>query len=90
MSRRAAKIDTNQKDIVAALRKIGAVVRYLSQGEGLPDLLVGYRAQTFLIEVKNKDGFNRMTPGQKDFHNRWIGGPLLIVHTAEQAIKAIT
>lgn len=88
--RRAAKIDANQRDVIAALRKIGAVVRYLSQGEGLPDLLVGYRAQTYLIEVKNKEGKNRLTPGQKDFHNRWIGGPLIIVHTAEEAIRAIT
>jgi len=94
--RRAAKIDDNQKEVVKALRKVGAVVRYLSQGEGLPDLLVGYRAQTFLVEVKNinthsrEKGGSLLTPAQKDFHDRWIGGSLLIVHDAEQAIKAIT
>ena len=88
--RRAARVDENQRDVVAALRKIGAFVSYLPVGFGVPDLLVGYKGQTFLMEVKNKDGRNRMTQGQIEFHNRWIGGALFIVRTPEAAIKAVT
>ena len=47
--RRAAKIDSNHAEIVAALRGIGAYVMSLaSVGGGCPDLLVGFRGHTFL------------------------------------------
>jgi hypothetical protein len=36
-----AKVDANQKSIVAALRKVGCLVASLAQvGAGIPDLLV--------------------------------------------------
>jgi hypothetical protein len=38
--RRANRIDANQNKIVDALRGAGAVVRVISQGDGIPDLLV--------------------------------------------------
>jgi len=79
--------DNNQKDIVSALRKIGAKVWLI--GEPV-DALVAYRKQTWLMEFKNKEWYNKLTPAQKVFFEEWIGGPLLIVHTAEQAIEAIT
>ena len=49
----ATMIDDNQNDIVTALRKAGATVRIISQGEGIPDLLVGFRGETMLMEVKD-------------------------------------
>ncbi len=52
--RRAAKIDRNHVEIVAALRGVGASVQDLAAvGKGCPDLLVGYRGQNYVIEVKS-------------------------------------
>ena len=52
--RRAARIDKNHDDIVQALRAVGATVQSLAAvGSGVPDLLVGFRKQTFLVEVKD-------------------------------------
>lgn len=50
------RIDANQPDIVKALRKMGAFVQSLAAvGDGCPDLLVGFRGKTYLIEVKDGD-----------------------------------
>ena len=49
--RYAARIDDNQNEIVSALRKAGATVRVVTQGGGLPDLLVGYQGKS-LEKVK--------------------------------------
>lgn len=43
--------DTNERPIIEALRAAGATVTQLD-GKGVPDLLVGFRGQTFLLEVK--------------------------------------
>jgi len=51
--RYANRIDENQNEIVKALRKAGAYVRIISQGDGIPDLLVAYKGFTILMEVKD-------------------------------------
>jgi hypothetical protein len=84
--RRAANVDANQKEIVAALRKIGATVEII--GKPL-DLLVCYQGETSLVEIKNKDGFNRLTPAQKDFLARWPG-TVHIVRNVAEAIGSVT
>ena len=44
MTRRAAKVDRNQPEIVDALRKCGAFVKDCSGvGAGFPDLIVCFR-----------------------------------------------
>jgi len=50
---RAAKVDSNQPEIVKALRKIGASVLITSQLKNAFDILVGYRDQLFIIEIKD-------------------------------------
>ncbi len=87
MKRRVHRPDANQPEIVKALRKVGAIVKLV---ERPVDLLVGYRGNTWLMDVKNKDGRNRLTPAQDAFFDEWNGGPLLVVHTVEQAIEAIS
>jgi hypothetical protein len=90
--RRAAKIDANQPDIVQALRAIGAFVQDLSGvGGGCPDLLVAFRGQTILVEVKDGSkcaSKRRLTPDQQVWHASWTGGPLAIVTDVEGAIRA--
>ena len=90
--RRANRIDDNQTDIVAALRKAGATVRVISQGEGIPDLLVGFRGETILLEVKdgNKPPSARtLTPAEQKFFNEWEGGLCMVVKSVEDALEML-
>ena len=90
--RRAAKVDDNQKDIVKALRAIGATVRIVTQGEGIPDLLVGYRGHTVLMEVKDGDkppSARRLTDAEQKFFDEWRGGMLAIVESVDDAIALL-
>lgn len=99
--RRGGNPDAAQGPIVDALRRVGASVVIISKvGGGCPDLLAGYRGQTFLLEVKSvltsegKDGYTRtrktrVDAGQVEFVAAWRGGPLHIVHTPEEALEAV-
>ncbi len=81
------RIDGNQEAITRALLKVGATVKSLSAvGGGCPDLLVGYRGTSFLLEVK--DG-SAVTPAQMLFISRWNGGSLRVVSSVEEALLAI-
>jgi hypothetical protein len=91
--RRAAKIDANQEAVVSALRSAGATVQSLaSVGKGVPDLLVGFKGQTLLMEVK--DGLKavskqRLTEDQLTWHGNWKGGSLAVVDGPEAALRMI-
>lgn len=98
------KVDANQKAIVEVLRSVGATVVLLhAVGGGIPDLLVGYRQRTWLLEVKRigRDDVpgKRLTGGrsmtataerQKAFHDAWRGGPVSIVRSADEALRLIS
>ena len=58
--RRDARRDDNEYEIIQALEAIGCTVRRLDRPV---DLLVGYRASNYLIEVKNPHGLNRLFSG---------------------------
>ena len=86
-------MDENQSDIVAALRAIGATVRVISQGDGIPDLLVGFMGKTILLEVKDgkkPPSARKLTPAEQKFFDEWRGGSLAIVNTVDEAIAAVT
>ena len=85
--RRAAKTDTNQKPIVAALRGVGATVRPLhAVGRGVPDLLVGFRGTNYLLEVKGRRG--RLTADQVTFFDEWRGAAQ-VVRSVDDALRVI-
>jgi len=87
---RGRRTDANQASIMAALRQVGATVVDLSAvGRGVPDLLVGFRGQTYLLEVKNKAGRNRLTADQDVFLAWWHGVPPVIVYNENDALIAI-
>jgi len=87
---RGRRTDANQASIMAALRQVGATVVDLSAvGRGVPDLLVGFRGQTYLLEVKNKAGRNRLTADQDVFLAWWHGVPPVIVYNESDALTAI-
>lgn len=91
--RRAAKIDDNQALIVKALRRMGATVQSMAiVGDGVPDLLVGYRRQTYLLEIKDGDktpSRQRLTEAQEVWHRIWRGLPVAVVHDVDEALEAI-
>jgi len=84
-----ARIDTNHKEIVKALREVGAtVVSLASMKHGCPDLMVGYQNETILMEIK-KDKKAKFTPDQIEFMGKWKGGPISRVDSVEAAIRAL-
>jgi hypothetical protein len=90
---RAARIDRNQAEIVAALRKVGATVHSLAPlGSGCPDLLCGFKRATFLLELKDGQkppSARELTPDQIQWHMNWRGGPCQVVTSVEEALCAI-
>ncbi len=84
--KRAARRDDNEQAIVVALEQVGAVV-YRMDEEGVPDLLVGWCARTFLLEVKSATG--TLTEAQEGFFLRWKGVAPVIVRTPMEALRAI-
>lgn len=91
--RRAARVDENQENVVKALRAVGASVQTLAAvGKGVPDLLVGYQGQTFLLEVKDGQkppSERRLTEDQLIWHCAWRGGPLAVVDSVDAALRVI-
>lgn len=90
--RRAAKIDANQEQVVSALRAAGAVVQSLAAiGGGVPDLLVAFRGNLFLLEVKDgakRPSERKLTDAQQKWHQAW-GALVEVVTSPEQALCAI-
>ena len=85
MIRRAARVDLNQAEIVSALRAAGAYVWIIS----LPvDILVGYKNQTYLVEIKSSSK-KRFTKLQEDFFANWPGSSLVRIDSHEAALKMI-
>lgn len=91
--RRAAKVDRNQAEIVAALRGAGCSVALLhTVGKGVPDLLVGRDKQTFLIEIKDGErppSERRLTPVQVEWWDAWRGQPPCVVKNVDEALVAV-
>ena len=85
--RYAQRPDRNQPEIVTALEKIGCSVYDATKvGEGFPDLVVGLRGVTCLLEVKQPKGKLRQT--QVDFMEAW-NGHMCVVRSPDEAIKAV-
>lgn len=83
----AKRTDANQADIAADLRRCGCSVQDLHiVGKGCPDLAVGVRGLTFLLEVKVGKG--TLTDDEKDWHAEWRG-QVAIVHSTEEALAVV-
>lgn len=86
------RTDANQTEIVDTLRSVGATVQILSAvGDGCPDLLVGFRGENYLLEVKDGNkppSKRRLTPAEKKFFDTWKG-QVQKVMSENQALKAI-
>lgn len=86
--RRNPRVDGNQREIVAALRKAGASVQSLGQvGRGCPDLLVGYQGVNYLLEIKELKG--KVSESQRQWAGAWLGGYVYLCRSVDDALLII-
>ena len=81
----ANKRDANEPEIVEALKLHGASVIQMDK----LDLIVGYKGKTHVMEIKNPNTSWELKPSQKKLINSWVGSPIHIVTTKEQAINIV-
>ena len=91
--RKRGRTDENHAAVVDALRSMGATVHSAAaMGDGFPDLVVGYRGLTHLVEVKSgakAPSARKLTPAQVAWHSAWRGGPVLVVTNPLEAIAGV-
>lgn len=99
MTRRAARTDTGQAEIVAALRAVGCTVAVTSDvGGGFPDLVVGLANRgegperlNLLLEIKDGSkppSARRLTPAEQAWHAAWRG-QVAVVASVDEALAAV-
>lgn len=90
--RRAARTDANQKEIVNALRRVGATVHDTSRlGEGFPDIVAGYRSINYFLEVKDGSkppSQKKLTEAEAKWHSEW-SGQSAVVESVDEALRVI-
>lgn len=90
--RKKARVDANQKEIVKELRRLDISVLHTHQlGKGAPDLILGYRNDNFLIELKDGSktkSQQRLTPDEVEFQNKWQGN-YAVCNSLEQVLTVI-
>lgn len=98
--RRAANIDKNQPDIVKHLRSAGvAVVSLAAVGNGIPDLLCGWRGVNALLEIKDPSSDaslslecranQRLNATQIEWHRTWPGQKAVVTTFGEAMAEII-
>lgn len=90
--RRAAKIDSNQNEIVEALRRCGASVLITSQLKNCFDILVGYNGINYIVEIKDgkkPPSQRKLTPGEQLFKENWKGGKYYVITSIEEVLNLI-
>ena len=76
LHRKNPKRDSNEREIINALEAAGATVCQLSI-KGMPDLLVGYYGNNYLMEVKSRNG--KLTKDQITMIEKWDGAIFFVV-----------
>ncbi len=88
MTRTASRIDKNQTEIVAGLRKAGySVLSLASLAKGCPDILVGKRSCNVLLEIKYGKG--KLNKGQREFRDAWKG-PRYTIRSLDDALLVMS
>lgn len=74
--RRAAKVDDNQKQVVALFRKLGWYVLIISQLKNCCDIIVSKNKITIAIEIKDgkkPPSSRKLSEGELKFEREWQG-----------------
>lgn len=92
--RRAAHVDSTHGIVVEALRALGCTVQSLATvGKGCPDLLVGWRGRTLLVEVKSPPKVRKkgaeLDESQVDWLSKWRGAPVIVARSPEEAVAEV-
>lgn len=91
--RYACKVDANHREIVEAMKAVGAsIIDTSTLGQGMPDLIVGFHGKTILMEIKNpKTQYGRkgLNVNQRKWAEGWTGGPLSIVDSVDAALRML-
>lgn len=93
MTRRAARVDANHRQIADALTAVGwSVVDFSAVGRGVPDLYVAKAGRQVWVEVKDSakpPSARTLTPDQVKFHQRMqaAGVSVVVVESVEQAVR---
>ena len=85
-----SKTDTVQKEIVSALRRAGALVFLTHRvGGGFPDIVVLWRGQWLLAELKT--GNAGLNAAEQEWHAKAARsvGKVYVWRTAEQALREL-
>ena len=91
---RIARVDSNQKEIVLALRRHGALVKHTHTIKNLFDILVYFQGNTYSVEIKdgNKPPSQRkLTDGEKKCKEEMEskGVKYWVVESVEEALKML-
>ncbi len=76
------RIDANHREIVDALKAVGASVNE----KGPLDVLCGFRGRNYLLEIKTTRG--KLRASQKAFLASW-SGQAVVVRSVDEALTAI-
>ena len=86
----SAKVDANQADIVAELRRLGAYVLLVHRLKNCCDCLIMYKG--FCVAVEIKDGEKapsqcELSAGEREFMDQWTsnGGKWALVESIKDA-----
>ncbi len=85
---RYGRNDENEKEIVKALLAVGASVSKIKERDGkagVPDLLVGWKGRTSLLEIKRPTG--RVSEAQDEWHKHWKGSVVCVVRSQREALE---
>ena len=85
-----ARVDSNQKEIVKALRSSGAIVKMVHTVKNLFDILVYYKGVTYNVEIKANKG-SKLTNGELECKNdlESVNVKYYIIYSVKDALKMI-
>jgi hypothetical protein len=84
--RRIYRVDSNQAEIVDALKRAGCTVQPLTAvGSGCPDLLVSRAGVNYLLELKAD---SELAKSQIDWINAW-NAKVHVVRNIDEALRAV-
>jgi len=80
---------STQRKAVQGVRAHGGKVIKIKQGEGEPDLLIGYQGNLYLIEMKRKG--EKPSPLQEAMHAEWqrAGVTVHVARSLEEVIEIL-
>lgn len=92
MTRRAARVDRNQAEIVRAFRTLGCdVILTHTLGEGRPDCFAAVPGYGVWVEIKDGSkppSAQKLTPDELRFHQSFRG-PLTVVRSVDDVVSLV-